>query len=206
MKPFFCLFILVAASCKVIPVISGMYLKTEIESYGLHNGDTLVDIGCGDGTHAVYTSRFYPLSYFILEDIDAKTFNLIEENYNHARKLTAVIKGRYTVVLGTSDTIPLNSSTYKYVLCRKTLHEFTNPTKMIQEMNRILIIEGKLIVAEPEPIKQGEKDPYCRKLIMTKQAIIDVLQKGNFALIKSTDVQMKNNRKLVVLIFEKNNR
>lgn len=190
-------------SCKVIPVTSDIYLKTEIESYGLHNSDTLVDIGCGDGTHAAYISHFYPLSYFILEDIDAKTINRIEERYNNFNKFSMYIKERHRVVLGTSDSIPLPSASYKYLLCRETLHEFTNPTTMLQEMRRILIVGGKLIVVEAEPIKEGEKDPYCKKLLMTKQEIIDVLQKGNFALIKSTDVQMKKNRKLVVLIFEK---
>lgn len=187
----------------MIPVTSDIYLKTEIEAYGLHNSDTLVDIGCGDGTHAAYISHFYPLSYFILEDIDAKTINGINEHYNNFYKFSVYIKERHQVVLGTSDTIPLTSSTYKYLLCRKTLHEFTNLKKMIQEMNRILITGGKLIVADTEPIQESETDPYCKKLLIPKQKIIDVLQKEKFAFIKSTDIQMKKNRKLAVLIFEK---
>jgi ubiquinone/menaquinone biosynthesis C-methylase UbiE len=203
MKKLFFFLILFDASCKVIPVTSDIYLKTEIESYGLHNGDTLVDIGCGDGTHAGYISHFYPLSYFILEDINAKTINRIDERYNNFHKFSMYIKERHQVVLGTSDSIPLPSASYNYLLCRETLHEFTNPTTMLQEMRRILIVGGKLIVVEAEPIKEGEKDPYCKKLLKPKQVIIDMLQKGNFEYIKSTDVQMKKNRKLAVLIFEK---
>lgn len=200
---FILFFLIVVISCKVTSITSDIYLKTEIESYDLLNKDTLVDVGCADGTHAAYISHFYPSLYFILEDINAKKNNQIDKQYNKFHKSSLYIKERYRVVLGTPDTIPLSSQKYNNLLCRKTLHEFTNPTKMIREMNRILGIGGKLIVVEGEPLRENDKDPYCGKLLWPKQTIIDALENEGFSFVKSADIPMKKNRKLIVLIFEK---
>jgi ubiquinone/menaquinone biosynthesis C-methylase UbiE len=204
MKFTYFILVLFFLSCKSVPITSDIYLKPEIESYGLVNGDTLLDIGCGDGAHAVYVSHFYPSSYFILEDIDANQIASISKYYSSANKHFSYIKDKYELVLGTPDTIPLPSVTYKNLLCRKTLHEFTNPKKMIQEMNRILVQGGKLIIAEAEPIKENEIDRFCKRRLLSKQKIIDLLVNQNFSFTKSAIINMKKNRKLVVLIFTKN--
>jgi len=201
-KIFYILFV-VGVSCKSMPITSDKFLKPEIESYGLQNGDTLVDIGCGDGTHAAYISKFYPLSYFILEDIDKDVNKRVYELYENNRKLSSNIRELYQVVKGTSDVIPLPSSTYNYLLCRKTFHEFTDIDVMIKEINRVLKIGGRLIIVEAQPLKKNERDPDCGRILVPEDEIVSRIQMSEFVLIKSNNVLLKKGRRLVVLIFEK---
>jgi len=200
MKALYFILITLNFSCRIIPATSNVFLKSEIDSYGLRNGDTLVDIGCGDGLHSTFVSHFYPNSYFVLEDLDTSKVGQIA---NSKTEFYKYIRERHIVVLGKSDSIPLLSLSYKFLLCRKTLHEFTNKSKMIQEMNRILVASGRLIIVEVEPINEGEVDSYCKKVLMTKEIIIDLVERENFIFLNAAEIKVKKDRKLAVLIFEK---
>ena len=178
--------------------------KFEIKSYGFKNGDTLVDIGTGDGYHAALISNLYPLSYFILEDIDSTALFKIPIDYSKNFKFSKNIINKYSVVLGTSEAIPLRDSSFKLVLCRKTLHEFINPPKMLVEIERILTEKGRLIIVEGIPIKEGEIDKFCRKPLLSKDSIVNFITlNGKFKLLESTIVPSSGNREFIVLIFEK---
>lgn len=203
MKIFFGIAIFGLVSCRVVPITSDKYLKPEIETYELSSADTLVDIGCDDGTHSAYISHYFPHLYFILEDIHTDLSARLEINFKRSSFLSMYIKDRYRAAVGTFDSIPLNSSTYQNLLCRKTLHEFEEPGKMIDEMNRILKRAGKIIIVEAKPYKKGEKDPYCGKPYLSDKEVIEMLRKGGFTLIKSSEIPMKRMKKLMVFHFEK---
>jgi len=146
-------------------------LTSEIRSYKLENTDTLVDIGCGDAVHDKQIASYYPNLYFVLEDFpfDNKGHN-IQKNLENRFKS---IKHQYRFVAGREDTIPLASATYKRVICRRTIHEFTNRQKMASELVRILADGGILTVIEGIPEQPGFVDPYCNKPYLTKEEIIN---------------------------------
>jgi len=109
--------------------------------------------------------------YFVLEDFpfDNKGHN-IQKNLENRFKS---IKHQYRFVAGREDTIPLASATYKRVICRRTIHEFTNRQKMASELVRILADGGILTVIEGIPEQPGFVDPYCNKPYLTKEEIIN---------------------------------
>lgn len=180
-------------------------IKTEILSYHLNSSDTdtLVDIGCGYGHFDVMISFYYPELNFILEDIDSQSFKKMDSYFNRASVLTKNLKNRYRRILGNKDTIPLASLNYSQVLCRLALHEFTDQSKMLVELNRILIHGGKLIIVESYPEYKDEIDPYCKKRLLTSEEIKRYTEKVGFILESNTLLHVTRSGKLNIFIFKK---
>jgi ubiquinone/menaquinone biosynthesis C-methylase UbiE len=169
--------LMVLASCRT-PYIVPKQIKEEIPLYNLAPNDTLVDIGCGDGFHDLTIAHYHPNTFLVLEDLPYGSKHLnIKRQIKFLFKNTTYtpqVKQHHRLVLGTPDAIPLASSTYKKVLCRKTLHEFRNKEKMAKEMERILDKGGTLIIVEPEPRYVGELDPHCKMRYLTSAEIIQL--------------------------------
>ncbi len=157
--------------------------NNEIIKYGLTDGDTLVDIGCGSGFFDPILSYYYPNMFFVLEDIVnystplSKTYQVKDKSIN--------LKDRHLFVQGTDESIPLPSSRYKTVLCRLTVHEFRNPSAMAKELNRILAPDGLLIIVESTS-DAGLKDSNTKMIMPSKEHIIEMFTTNGFKLIQET--------------------
>jgi ubiquinone/menaquinone biosynthesis C-methylase UbiE len=163
----------------------------EISKYGLSDKDTLVDIGCETGFHDNQVAFYYPNIYFVLEDIDAANLSLIKKN-NATPGFVNNMKAGYETVLGSVDSIPLSSARYKKILCRKTLHEFENPSRMINEFKRILVPGGEVIIAEINPRYPGQKFHDCVRPFLNKTQIIELFLKEGFRLKFADSFRSKN--------------
>ena len=193
MKRLSLLFLLCLFSCsgqiyslvsdKHTPVEMQLY-NNEIVKYGLKDKDTLLDIGSNYGVQSATIFRFYPNAFFVLEDIQSR--------YSHPFKTTILVDGKSKsfddhrmYVNGTADSIPLPNSSYRLILCRKTVHEFTHPTQMLKEIRRVMTSDGVLIVAEAKPKKEGEIDQYCKIKHLTKQELLTLFSANGFRLLSS---------------------
>jgi ubiquinone/menaquinone biosynthesis C-methylase UbiE len=163
-----------------------LIFENEISKYRLSDGDTLVDIGAGSGINDELIFKFYPNAYFILEDIDTTYLRENKYHFKIGRK-KVYLKDRSVNILGGPDSIPLQSGKYKNVLCRITLHEFSNPIKMLHEIKRIMSVDGQFIIVERVPEFEGEIDKGCNKRLLTKSEIITLLESNGFELV-STDL------------------
>jgi ubiquinone/menaquinone biosynthesis C-methylase UbiE len=179
--------------------------ENEFSKFKLSDRDTLVDIGAGSGINDELIFKFYPNAYFILEDIDAKY--LKESKYyikvGHQKKY---FKDRSVKILGTPDSVPLPSEKYKNILCRTSLHEFSNPDKMLQEIKRIISVAGQLIIVEGVPEFEGQIQKTCGKKLLTKAQIITLLEANGFKLISADLVEApyaKNGGTANLLRFKK---
>ncbi|MDB5200664.1 MAG: Methyltransferase type 11 [Ferruginibacter sp.] len=193
------LIILLFLSCTSTKVLNERF-DYEISQYHLENVDTLVDIGCGSAYNDQYISRKYPNLHFILEDLPTDL-----AGHDLRKALTKVVKDvpyapnfgtNSRIVTGSSDTIPLPSGRYERVLCRITLHEFTNPVKMVSELKRILSPTGRLIVVERLPSYPGERDKHCKQLYLTKENILK--QMGSLKLLDSVPLQQHSKQGLLL--------
>ncbi len=142
-----------------------------ISKYGLNDGDTLLDVGSGYGYHSARIFRHYPNMFFVLEDIEIK-YAKRNRGFVVVNGKSKYLKNNSRYVNGTIDSIPLPNSTHKLILCRKTLHEFTNPTVMLKELRRILTSDGILIIEETIPKIAEEIDPYCKMKHLSKDEIM----------------------------------
>ena len=177
-------------SCATIRYDRQELFKNEIIKYYLNENDTLLDIGCGQGFHDRQIAYLYPKIYFVLEDISSNNLTRLDKFFKKADD-GKIIKSRYQIVLGTTDSIPLISSAYRKILCRKTVHEFSDPSKMINELKRLLADDGELIIVEPSPEYVGQKFIDCKKEFITKEKIIQMFTAENLKL-KSADTFSSN--------------
>ncbi len=171
---------------------------TEIKEYKLETVDTLVDIGCQDGLFSREIARFYPNVFLVLEDLefftlcnkkgnrctDYLTQTEIKKTFRNSRKYQN-IENRYAFIAGRVDSIPLASTSYKRVLCRRTVHEFEKTQKMVNELARILKEGGILTIAEQEPNYKNEIDEFCNKKYLTKQEVLEFFKELKLLDVKS---------------------
>ena len=106
-------------------------------------------------------------------------------------------------ITGTDEHIPLKSSAYKTVYCRKTVHEFNKPDKMAEELKRIMSVDGILIISEEIPLFENEIDPGCKKMLKTSNEIINLFTSHGLKLSSSDTTTWKQNRNLFILKFRK---
>ncbi len=202
--------IFIVSSCSSAKLNFRAYptLNDEIEAYNLNGIDTLVDIGCNWGFMTEFIEYKYPSMYFILEDLPEFTNYVKNKQMNTQSCVSKTLRGmkkKYQFVAGFEDSIPLPSNSYKKVLCRKTVHEFTNVEKMVSELTRILKNDGELIIVEPEPFEGHEYDKYCKRKHLTTEEIIKIFSK--LKLVKSYKIPYKEGKiswQMAVLRFTKN--
>ncbi len=178
----------------------------EIEKYGLTDGDTLLDLGCGDAAHSAQIFRFYPNMFFVLEDIDIDDAKKKDASIKVAG-VRKNFKDHCKYVIGRNNSIPLTSSSYRFILCRKTVHEFIEPQYMLKEIKRLLTDDGIIIVEEAIPQKKGELDPYCEMPRMTKEEVINLFTQNGFkflsADVTTMNIKSKDDRNMNILKFGK---
>lgn len=173
--------------------IEQLVFDHEVAKYKLSGTDTLVDIGSWDGFHDELIFKFYPAMYFILEDIDAKCLEASKYGFKQGKQ-KLWLKDHSLKVMGTPDSIPLASAQYKHILCRLTLHEFTEPTRMLQEMKRIMAADGELIIVERLPAYEGQIEKWCQRKLLTETEIINLLATNGFKLISSDSTKYPKNK------------
>ncbi len=159
--------------------------NNEISKLGLTDGDTLVDIGSSTGFFDFQLFHFYPNKFYILEDIYKKYEKQPKNAYMMIDGQRKYFKDNFLRITGTNEFIPLRTNGYKTVICRKTVHEFKNTDRMINELKRILAVDGVLIIIEALPKTEGEIDPGCKMKHLTKEELVNLFSQYGFSLISS---------------------
>ena len=173
------------------------FLIEEVKAFKLEHVDTVVDIGCQNGLYSRVVAHVYPNIFFKLEDLEQFSLKKVNTtkyiNYKTSEELKKTlinsdyapnIKNRYQFIAGKEDSIPLQTSSCKRILCRKTLHEFKEKQKMVNEMIRVLAPNGILTIAEPEPIVLNQIDANCNNKYLTKEDVLAL-----FTGLKNVDIK-----------------
>lgn len=152
-------------------------LDYEIAHFDLEDVDTLADIACGTAYYDRIISHKYPRLHFVLEDLpkdhwDTDLTAYLTKNIQNT-PYAPTFGSNSTIVFGTPDSIPLQDGQYERVLCRISLHEFTNRKKMAAELTRILSETGTLLIVEKVSSYEGQRDKQCKELYLTKAAILE---------------------------------
>ena len=183
---------------------NSFFIKQEIDTYDLNLADTLLDVGAGIGLFDLEISHHHPNIFLVLEDLPLKR-NFSKGHpkvYDVLRnsKYTPFIEGQFTFISGKTDSIPLNSNSFKKIVCRLTFHEFENKSEMVGELFRVLKPEGELIIVEREPKFLGEKDKGCKREYLTK---IEILNSFDSFLFKRSQSVSYGNDVMNILVFSK---
>ncbi len=97
---------------------------------------TIVDIGCGEGITLEKIHRLFP-------DRNVLGIDNLSENIN------ICVRHGCNVTHGDAYTLPLPSNSVDFVLFMEVIEHLKNPEAAIQEIHRILVPSGRLVVVFP---------------------------------------------------------
>jgi methionine biosynthesis protein MetW len=100
--------------------------------------DSCLDIGCGEGSITIFLAQ-------IVKAKDIKGVEVVEERVNKA-------KGKgiecYKVDVD-SAPLPFENNTIDFAFCGDVIEHLYNPSHLLEEVSRVLIPHGKIIITTP---------------------------------------------------------
>lgn len=100
---------------------------------------TILDIGCGTG--AVLTKVLSECT-----DIQACGVDLSQKMIEKAAE---ILGPGVQLVVGDADDLPWKNNSFDLVVCNSSFHHFPEPTRVLNEINRVLKPAGRIIIADP---------------------------------------------------------
>lgn len=105
------------------------------------SGDTVADIGCGEGDLTLLLARFAKRVTAI--DLSAQMLRVVQE-----RSAEAGVAGRVAVEKGDLEKLPLRADSTDAVFVSQVLHHAARPGQALREAARILKPGGQLILLD----------------------------------------------------------
>lgn len=104
-------------------------------------GQTVADIGCGEGDLTLLLARFAKRVTAV--DISAQMLRVVQE-----RSAEAGVARRVTVEKGDLEKLPLDTGTLDAVFVSQVLHHAARPERALSEASRILKPGGRMILLD----------------------------------------------------------
>lgn len=116
--------------------VQGMYevLVSEIQK---SQSGKILDVGCGNGN-----------LFTLLPDGKYELFGVdFSENMIAEAKKNCKIKASFSVA--DAERLPFDDDTFDIVVCNASFHHYVHPDVVLEEMNRVLKIGGRLMIGDP---------------------------------------------------------
>jgi len=104
--------------------------------------ERLIDIGCGPGAFLQLVQDRFP-------EIQLNALDLSEEMVQETKERLADTS---IITVGDAEKMPLDDSQYQCVTCNMSIHHYPHPQKAVNEMYRILINGGYLLLNDMDCI------------------------------------------------------
>jgi len=114
---------------------------------GLHargfQGGKIIDVGCGSGATAIVLAQAFPQSEVVGIDLSQPLLHLASQAAQ-----AAGLTGRVRFETGDAERIPYEDDSFDVVLSLNMVHIVEHPIQMLNEIERILLPEGSLFIAD----------------------------------------------------------
>ena len=120
------------------------FLYDVVADLGLPPSATVVDLGCGEGDHALELARRFG---FTVHGVDPVPRHLELAGDARAGEAEAV-RERLQLHAGTADDIPLDDATVDLVWCREVLYHAPDLRAAFAECRRVLRPDGRMVVSQ----------------------------------------------------------
>jgi len=128
-----------------------------LRSYGLSDGSSLLELGCGPGWSTLHFAMALPRAQITCIEIDRGFVG-------HAQQLLADYAPRVAIRHGSALATRLTAATFDFVTCRFVLQHLQKPSTVIKEALRLLKPGGRLGVVETDDMIGGVMDPILPAL------------------------------------------
>lgn len=160
------------------------YLLKELKFLEVKDGESIADVGAGNGGMGIILSIMYDSLDLMLTEIDKqKAFEL---NEKVLRTKSIKPSNKITVYKSSKKSTHLEGLNLDKIVLRRTLHHFRHKGKMLESIKRSMKRDGELIILEVA----RHKTYYNCSQAMTIKKIKKTLNKNGFELVE--EVQDKN--------------
>jgi ubiquinone/menaquinone biosynthesis C-methylase UbiE len=174
-------------------------------------GDTIADIGAGDGRIEAMLSVLHDSLTFYIQDIDSSVCNqdTLNEVISYFQRIThRTIKNKFIIVVGSDDKTNLPDNTFDKILMLWTYPYFKNPRAIMTDLNLKLKKDGLLYIINPNHgYKSGKQQTleYGWNASPLEKEITNTIECG-FELIKLSRNNEVNENPYIMLFKKKANR
>ena len=165
--------------------------ETNLIYWDVQKGETVASIGAQNGNLEVRLAAFIDSVDWTLQDIDSSCFNKIEfdKAFNYYEKLSAKkITGTFNLVLGTEINTNLKANNYDRVLLISVYHELKKKQPMLQEIYKILKLDGKLVIMEKMGKRKGKKRKDCNHTMPYEPNFLRELNEQQFEMVSKKQI------------------
>jgi ubiquinone/menaquinone biosynthesis C-methylase UbiE len=161
-------------------------MQKSLSIYNFKQNEIIASIGASSGVWEIWFASQVEDLTFYLQDIDPLNCNQEEIEYGinyYEKLLQKPISGKFIPIIGTQSTTNLPQNIFDKVLIINSLHEFKTPKLILQDIHKILKLNGKLFIEEQIAKFSGEIHEGCGKRLFTENELIDMLKKCSFEVI-----------------------
>ncbi|MDO8503289.1 MAG: class I SAM-dependent methyltransferase [bacterium] len=104
-------------------------------------GGVVLDVGCADGTFSKVILDASRASKFVGIDVLPKSIAFSKRRFARSRKMLFKVADAHS--------LPFKDETFDLVVCLEAMEHFENPRKVIEEIKRVLVNNGDVIILVP---------------------------------------------------------
>jgi ubiquinone/menaquinone biosynthesis C-methylase UbiE len=163
-------------------------MQKSLSIYDFKENETIASVGASSGVWEIWFASQVDNLTFYIQDIDEQNCNQEEIDYGvqyYERLLKKTIKGKFIPIIGTPKTTNLPQNIFDKVLIINSLHEFSHPALILQDILAILKTDGILFIEEVIAISSGEIHEGCGKRLFTKDELSELLMQIGFEVIEA---------------------
>lgn len=178
-----------------------------LPQFDLNAGDTILSLGSGSGWREFELSVLTNNLNFYLEDLDSISLNQknVEKGKSEFPKnRKSPLTNTFHIVYGTTKAIPVKNEFVDKVMIMNSYHHFDNKDEMLNEINRVLHKNGKLIITDHISLSESRESTYgCDRkyFLLSEKDLVDQIVRANFKLLSVTPMAKQTR----VFVFEKQN-
>jgi len=180
-----------------------------IDSINFIAGDTVADIGAGNGSVEAMLSVVHDSLTFFVQDIDASVCNqdTINEVINFFQGITKEpITNKFIIVVGSDDKTNLPDDTFDKILILWTYQYFINPRAIMIDLRLKLKTDGLMYIVNPDvDIESSKKltSEYGWNASPIERQISDIIDCGFKLMRLSRNYECPESP--YIMVFKKNN-
>ncbi|MCK4335638.1 MAG: class I SAM-dependent methyltransferase [Candidatus Aenigmarchaeota archaeon] len=160
-----------------------------MEDFILERGENrkkILDVGCGDGKLLIKLAERNKSSELYCVDLHAEyaRSNIERDGYSH----------RIKCITAKAEDIPLEDRSFDLIFCLRSLHEFSDPVKSLQEIKRMLAPDGEAIIID----WRREAETGVREKYYGKREIREFMEKAEY---DTNNIKIKEVNRFNIVLY-----
>jgi 2-polyprenyl-3-methyl-5-hydroxy-6-metoxy-1,4-benzoquinol methylase len=168
----------------------GWYSEASSElcpGFAITSGDTVADVGCGDGGNIIFCARY--AFKVIAVDVDSERLS------NTERSLRKEAKAEYAVHLSDGNPLPIDTETVDKIICMEVLEHVDDPGQFIDELVRIGKPGALYLLTVPDALSEAVLKQVAHPSAYQKPNHIRVFSREEFeSLVLTAGLQILEHR------------